>query len=190
MLDKDNIAITLALLRRNATPIFCVLVPQVSGENAIYRDYKYQNLLGGKGGWRRLDRPGWVPSHSTSICRRHPVSSNRKWIQGYSVISVFHAVCDYWDFLTAPEEIKDLARAWVEKLAIKNGTYPPDSYPNPGIFFLQRLTPFHDKSNDKLYKHWLIITLSCKQVRFGRNLTQIRSKIWLNPSMGWSTRLV
>jgi len=35
-------------------------------------------------------------------------------------------------YLTASDEIKDAARAWIDKLCVKNGTYPPDSYPNPG----------------------------------------------------------
>lgn len=33
---------------------------------------------------------------------------------------------------TASDELKDAARKWVDKLSVKNGTYPPDSYPNPG----------------------------------------------------------
>ena len=32
----------------------------------------------------------------------------------------------------ASEDLKDYARAWIDKLSVKNGTYPPDSYPNPG----------------------------------------------------------
>lgn len=32
----------------------------------------------------------------------------------------------------ASDQLKDAARAWIDKLSVKNGTYPPDSYPNPG----------------------------------------------------------
>ena len=34
--------------------------------------------------------------------------------------------------------MRDAAFAWIDKLSVKNGTYPPDSYPNPGRigFFL------------------------------------------------------
>ncbi|KAF4596792.1 ATP-dependent DNA helicase II subunit 1 [Pleurotus pulmonarius] len=35
----------------------------------------------------------------------------------------------------ASDELKDLAKAWVEKLAVKNGAYPPDSYPNPALAY-------------------------------------------------------
>jgi len=36
----------------------------------------------------------------------------------------------------ASEDLKDLARAWIDKISVKNGTYPPDSYPNPGMVSL------------------------------------------------------
>lgn len=34
----------------------------------------------------------------------------------------------------ATEEAKDAARTWIDKLCVKNGAYPPDSYPNPGVY--------------------------------------------------------
>jgi ATP-dependent DNA helicase 2 subunit 1 len=37
-------------------------------------------------------------------------------------------------FTTASDEIKDAARAWIDKLCVKTGAYPPDSYPNPGKY--------------------------------------------------------
>lgn len=37
--------------------------------------------------------------------------------------------------LLASDELKDLAAAWVRKLAVKHGAYPLDSYPNPGKLF-------------------------------------------------------
>ncbi|KAJ7129186.1 SPOC like C-terminal domain-containing protein [Mycena epipterygia] len=35
----------------------------------------------------------------------------------------------------ASDEVKDAARAWIDKLSVKNGAYPPDSYPNPALAF-------------------------------------------------------
>lgn len=35
----------------------------------------------------------------------------------------------------ASEDLKDYARAWIDKLSVKNGTYPPDSYPNPALAY-------------------------------------------------------
>ncbi|KAJ7044846.1 SPOC like C-terminal domain-containing protein [Mycena alexandri] len=35
----------------------------------------------------------------------------------------------------ASAEVKDAARAWIDKLSVKNGAYPPDSYPNPALAF-------------------------------------------------------
>ncbi|KAJ3572879.1 hypothetical protein NP233_g2790 [Leucocoprinus birnbaumii] len=35
----------------------------------------------------------------------------------------------------ASDDLKDAARAWIDKLSIKNGTYSPDSYPNPALAY-------------------------------------------------------
>jgi len=35
----------------------------------------------------------------------------------------------------ASEEMRDAAVAWIDKLSVKNGTYPPDSYPNPALAY-------------------------------------------------------
>lgn len=35
----------------------------------------------------------------------------------------------------APDELKDAARVWIDKLCVKDGTYPPDSYPNPALAY-------------------------------------------------------
>lgn len=41
--------------------------------------------------------------------------------------------------LVASDDLKDAARAWIDKLSVKNGAYPPDSYPNPGELLLHDL---------------------------------------------------
>ncbi|KAF8224427.1 Ku DNA-binding complex, Ku70 subunit [Tricholoma matsutake] len=35
----------------------------------------------------------------------------------------------------ASDDVKDAARAWIDKLSVKNGAYPPDSYPNPALAY-------------------------------------------------------
>ncbi|KAJ3554418.1 hypothetical protein NM688_g3122 [Phlebia brevispora] len=35
----------------------------------------------------------------------------------------------------ASEELREAARLWIEKLSVKNGAYPPDSYPNPALAY-------------------------------------------------------
>ncbi|KAJ7265502.1 ku70-like protein [Mycena haematopus] len=35
----------------------------------------------------------------------------------------------------ASDEVKNAARAWIDKLSVKNGAYPPDSYPNPALAY-------------------------------------------------------
>ncbi|XP_006458925.1 hypothetical protein AGABI2DRAFT_217743 [Agaricus bisporus var. bisporus H97] len=39
------------------------------------------------------------------------------------------------DAFRASDQLKDAARAWIDKLSVKNGTYPPDSYPNPALSY-------------------------------------------------------
>ncbi|RPD54794.1 ku70-like protein [Lentinus tigrinus ALCF2SS1-7] len=35
----------------------------------------------------------------------------------------------------ASDELKEAARKWIDKLVVKNGSYPPDSYPNPALAY-------------------------------------------------------
>ena len=35
-------------------------------------------------------------------------------------------------FSTASDALQEVAQKWISKLSVKNGSYPPDSYPNPG----------------------------------------------------------
>ncbi|KAI6043106.1 SPOC like C-terminal domain-containing protein [Pisolithus marmoratus] len=37
--------------------------------------------------------------------------------------------------LRASEKVKDAAKGWIDKLCLKNGAYPPDSYPNPSLAY-------------------------------------------------------
>ncbi|KAI0926332.1 hypothetical protein AcV5_008825 [Taiwanofungus camphoratus] len=37
--------------------------------------------------------------------------------------------------IRASDELKNAARKWIDKLSVKNGTYPPDSYPNPALAY-------------------------------------------------------
>ncbi|KAG6877955.1 hypothetical protein C0993_001573 [Termitomyces sp. T159_Od127] len=37
--------------------------------------------------------------------------------------------------VAASDPLKDAARAWIDKLSVKNGAYPPDSYPNPALAY-------------------------------------------------------
>ncbi|KAH8094504.1 SPOC like C-terminal domain-containing protein [Cristinia sonorae] len=35
----------------------------------------------------------------------------------------------------ASDKLKDATRKWIDKLTVKNGSYPPDSYPNPALAY-------------------------------------------------------
>ncbi|KAN0092527.1 SPOC like C-terminal domain containing protein [Tylopilus felleus] len=99
MLEKDKIALVLALVRRNATPVFCALVPQAEKVE--------------EGGWSEPAGFHLVFLPFADDIRTAPIT------EGFR----------------AAEEAKDAARAWIDKLCVKNGVYPPDSYPNPSLAF-------------------------------------------------------
>ncbi|KAF9522833.1 ku70-like protein [Crepidotus variabilis] len=99
MIRKKVIAIVRALTRRNATPVFCALLPQEENID--------------ESGW--TDPTGFhlIPLPFADEVRTAPIE------EGFR----------------ASDEMKDLARAWIDKLSVKNGAYPPDSYPNPALAY-------------------------------------------------------
>ena len=133
MIKKKKIGLVLALLRRNSSPIFCALLPQVSNFLSMWTCDLSDLWAGGERGRDRLDRTGGLSSHSITICRRHPICSNSG---GFPRCSFFLVITQRSvnGIASGPasEEMRDAAFAWIDKLSLKNGTYPPDSYPNPG----------------------------------------------------------
>ncbi|KIP11019.1 hypothetical protein PHLGIDRAFT_173036 [Phlebiopsis gigantea 11061_1 CR5-6] len=101
MIKKKRIALALALTRRNASPVFCTLVPQAEKSE--------------EGGWNEPAGFHLVPLPYADDMRATPDQC--------------------LNAARAPDELKDKARQFVEKLTVKNGSYPPDSYPNPALAF-------------------------------------------------------
>jgi hypothetical protein len=68
--------------------------------------------------------------------------------------------------------MRDAAFAWIDKLSVKNGTYPPDSYPNPGkiVFF-----DFVQRSHDTQPLH--TTTSNFKQARFENSMIPNRLRM-------------
>ncbi|KAF7302176.1 SAP domain-containing protein [Mycena indigotica] len=98
MIKKKKMGLVLALVRRNASPTFCALLPQA------------ENM---EDGW--ADPPGFhlIPLPFADDIRSAPIEQACR----------------------ASEDVKDAALAWINKLSVKNGAYPPDSYPNPALAF-------------------------------------------------------
>ncbi|TFK34525.1 SPOC like C-terminal domain-containing protein [Crucibulum laeve] len=99
MIKKKKIGLVLTLTRRNASPIFCALLPQEEKVD--------------EGGW--TDPAGFhlIPLPFADDIREAPIQ----------------------EAFRASDDLKDAARAWIDKLSVKNGTYPPDSYPNPALAY-------------------------------------------------------
>ncbi|KAL0945328.1 hypothetical protein HGRIS_000828 [Hohenbuehelia grisea] len=145
LVKKNKIGLVLALMRRNATPYFCALLPQEE----------------------KLDEAGWTDP------------------AGFHLIPLPYAddirAAPIEEACRASDSLKDSARAWIDKLSVKNGSYPPDSYPNPALAFhnaqleasafreqfdadaFEDLTePKHDlihKRAGKLIKDWKLLLL-------------------------------
>ncbi|TEB31595.1 Ku DNA-binding complex, Ku70 subunit [Coprinellus micaceus] len=101
MVDKRKIGLALALTRRNASPMFCYLLPQ---EEKVDPD----------SGWT-IDPPGIhvIPIPFADDIRAAPIEQAHQ----------------------ATGDLIKAAQKLVSKLTIRNGTYPPDSYPNPALAF-------------------------------------------------------
>ncbi|KAK7043879.1 ATP-dependent DNA helicase II subunit 1 [Paramarasmius palmivorus] len=99
MAKKNKMALVLALMRRNSSPVFCAMLPQ---EERVE-----------EGGWTEPAGFHLIPLPFADDIREAPVE------KGY----------------IAPEDLVDEARTWMDKLTLKNGSYPPDSYPNPALAF-------------------------------------------------------
>ncbi|KAH9964727.1 ku70-like protein [Lactifluus volemus] len=99
MVKKGKIGLVRALMRRNASPSFCALLPQL-GEDE-------------DDGWAEPSGFHLIPLPFADDIRPAPIE------EGFQ----------------AEKELVNAAKSFVSKLALRNGTYPPDSYPNPALSF-------------------------------------------------------
>ncbi|TFK24811.1 Ku DNA-binding complex, Ku70 subunit [Coprinopsis marcescibilis] len=100
MINKNKIALALALMRKNASPVFCYLLPQ-------------EEIIDDNG--CQIDPPGFhiIPLPFADDIRAAPIQ----------------------EAFRAPPDLVKSATEWVDKLKIKTGTYPPDSYRNPALAY-------------------------------------------------------
>ncbi|EAU85129.2 Ku70 [Coprinopsis cinerea okayama7 len=99
MIEKDKIGLALVLMRKNASPVFCYLLPQKETRDGAYQ----------------VDPPGIhiIPLPFADDIRAAPFD----------------------EALRASAPLVEKAKAFVDKLKIKQGTYPPDAYPNPALAY-------------------------------------------------------
>lgn len=82
MIKKKKIGLALVLTRRNATPMFCALLPQVrSSSQILFPEVK--NSLARNPRWRWVEWAGWHSPHSAPFCGRYEDSTCRYGIQRY-----------------------------------------------------------------------------------------------------------
>ncbi|KDQ58968.1 hypothetical protein JAAARDRAFT_33696 [Jaapia argillacea MUCL 33604] len=99
MVKKKKFGLVLVLLKRNSSPVFCAMLPQIE----------------------KPDETGWIEPSGFHLIPL-PFADD---IRAAPIEEAFRA----------GEEVKEAARAWIKKLSVKNGAYPPDSYPNPALAY-------------------------------------------------------
>lgn len=118
MVKKGKIGLVRALTRKNASPSFCALLPQEEGEGE---------------GWAEPSGFHLIPLPFADDIRAAPVEEGFRGRPPYSLTHRRSISLSCANGLTAGDELIGAAKSIVSKLALRNSTYPPDSYPNPGV---------------------------------------------------------
>lgn len=130
----------------------------------------------GRNGRRdRVERAPWFPPRPAAVRRRSKGCADRP-SRPRCVFSpaapILQKGLKRKSAAVASEEVVDAARQWIEKLSVKNGTYPPDSYPNPG-------TPRYLRSKERktqLTHHASSVGVPQRAARSERVPRRIRSR--------------
>ncbi|EIN06584.1 Ku DNA-binding complex Ku70 subunit [Punctularia strigosozonata HHB-11173 SS5] len=151
MLKKDKIAIVLALLRRNASPTFCAMLPQAEKQD--------------EAGWN--DPAGFhlIPLPFADDIRAAALE------EGFR----------------ASEDVKKAAQSWVEKLCLKNGTYEPDSYPNPSLAFHNaqlQASAFREEYDPTTFEDLTLPKIDMIHKRAGKLIQMWKEALAEDPSSG------
>ncbi|KAK0199409.1 SPOC like C-terminal domain-containing protein [Desarmillaria ectypa] len=152
MVKKKKMAIVLTLMRRNASPLFCSLLPQEE----------------------KVDKDGWIEPAGFHLIPLPFADDIRE--------------ANVQEGFRANEVLKNAARAWIGKLPMKEGTYFPDSYPNPALEYhnaqLQAsafheqydLESFEDRTEppiDQIHKRARLLIVAWKQALVEDESTKI-----------------
>lgn len=117
MVKKGKIGLVRALTRRNASPSFCALLPQEEGESE---------------GWAEPSGFHLITLPFADDIRAAPIEEGFRGGPPHSSTSSKLPLVLSSTHLTAGKELIDAAKSFISKLALRNSSYPPDSYPNPG----------------------------------------------------------
>ena len=175
MIVKDKIGIVLSLTRRNSSPVFCAMLPQVRVRVCVPTCADGAGGTGRNGRRDRVERAPWFPPRPAAVRRRSEGCADRP-SRSRCVFSpaapILQKGLKRKSAVVASEEVVDAARQWIEKLSVKNGTYPPDSYPNPG-------TPRYLRSKERktqLTHHASSVGVPQRAARSERVPRRIRSR--------------
>jgi ATP-dependent DNA helicase 2 subunit 1 len=117
MVKKGKIGLVRVLTRRNASPSFCALLPQEEGDSE---------------GWAEPSGFHLITLPFADDIRAAPIEEGFRGGPPHSSPIEITPSAEQHTHLTAGKELIDAAKSFISKLALRNSSYPPDSYPNPG----------------------------------------------------------
>ncbi|KAF8193327.1 SPOC like C-terminal domain-containing protein [Pholiota molesta] len=85
----------------------------------------------------------------------------------------------------ASEEVKELAYAWIDKLVVRNGTYPPDSYPNPSLAYHNeqlQASAFREEYDPESFEDLTLPKMASIHKRAGKLMKQWKAELQNDPS--------
>lgn len=143
MLEKEKLALVRVLFRRNSVPQFCAMLPQVTPSlpftcalthaltlsiSFLFFIFRLKRQRRAGGASLRGSTSSCSHLRMTSALRRsrgeYEVDSTLLFVFGCMRVADVHT--------PASDDVKNAAREWIDKLGVKTGAFPPDSYPNPG----------------------------------------------------------
>jgi ATP-dependent DNA helicase 2 subunit 1 len=134
LLKKKKIGLTLVVTRRNSSPVFCAMVPQVkSFQNYFLRPILFLTIFQAETydeNGSQIDPPGFhlIPLPFADDIRTPPIDTALRGTLVSSFLTSFLTLLTY-----GPEgsgEVVDAAANIIGKMIGKKG-YVPDAYPNP-----------------------------------------------------------
>ncbi|KAJ8077604.1 ATP-dependent DNA helicase II subunit 1 [Marasmius tenuissimus] len=85
----------------------------------------------------------------------------------------------------ASDTLVEDARAWMDKLTLKNGSYPPDSYPNPALAFHNaqlQATAFNEQFDPESFEDLTIPKYEMVHKRAGKLMKEWKDALMDDPS--------
>ena len=164
MVEKRKIGLTLTLFRRNSTPSFCAMLPQVlhAHKSPLLPNHPIHR--------RKTSKRMNLGAFTSFISHLLMTSGVHQLKRLPEVCMLCHPFFLNLNSMTASNQLIEAAESWITKLSLKKDSgYPVDSNPNPGS--TSPPTSSH-KSQTTPIQLWSTTICSWKQQHSEKSLTQ------------------